>query len=571
MNKKAFSYVRFSSAEQAKGRSQKRQEEDCAAYCRENNLELATGDEYRFFDAGRSGFKGEHLGDKGQLARFIKLVEDGTIERGSTLIVESLDRLDRRSVIKALPQFLDLLGAGIRIVTLTDRRVYTEDASDYDLLGSFIIMSRANEESSTKSRRVRDAMRKKHEAAREYKKPMGRAIPRWLELGRDGDFVALEERAQVVRRIFQLAIDGCGRGTIAKMLNADGVENFNAEVQRRNGKEPSGWGTSSVDKVLKNQAVIGRYQPFSVQDSADGKRAKVGEAIEGYYPEIVDADDFYRAKMELEERRTGGGTKQSEAFNVWQGVAKCIHCGTALHLINKGKKPKGGTYLQCFRARKQKGVCAGRLIRLDQSEEMFRGMLLRLESLSLVKDSSSDIRKKLAAAEGRLLETKDRREKYRPLLETAPSDLLAEIAAKAERDIEGLQEQVEGLKASLASEQNLSYGDFMQRLDLVTPEGRRKANTLVKRLGVLVHIGREEGYAVSQGGRISFGMAYRDGQAGYLGTIWRQATKGQVLHEVASRALARMAKMGVFVPATEAGIKEHVAQVDADERAAEAV
>ena len=140
MTKTAYSYIRFSSPAQALGRSQARQMEDCLRYCAEHGLHLAEGDDYRFLDAGVSGWKGDHLGEKGQLRRFISLVEDGTIKPGSVLIVEALDRLGREQVRKALGVFLQLIGLGIEIVTLTDQRVYSETGSDTDLILSIFCL-----------------------------------------------------------------------------------------------------------------------------------------------------------------------------------------------------------------------------------------------------------------------------------------------------------------------------------------------------------------------------------------------------------------------------------------------
>lgn len=49
---KAYSYIRFSSPEQAKGDSYRRQREAALAYCQEQGLELAATNEYTFFDRG---------------------------------------------------------------------------------------------------------------------------------------------------------------------------------------------------------------------------------------------------------------------------------------------------------------------------------------------------------------------------------------------------------------------------------------------------------------------------------------------------------------------------------------
>ena len=53
----AYSYVRFSTPEQAKGRSYERQIEAAAAYAKEHGLTLA---DYTFEDLGVSAFRGKN-------------------------------------------------------------------------------------------------------------------------------------------------------------------------------------------------------------------------------------------------------------------------------------------------------------------------------------------------------------------------------------------------------------------------------------------------------------------------------------------------------------------------------
>ena len=498
---KAYSYIRFSSAEQAKGRSQVRQIEACEKYCHDNNLHLATGEEYMFLDAGLSGYHGEHLGEKGQLTRFIKLVEDGTIPAGSTLIVESLDRLSRQDVNTALGYFLRILGRGIRVVTLSDGKTYTNKGENFDLIISILIMARANEESSTKSKRIRDAMKAKHEKAREQGLPMGKAIPLWLELGDDGKFKIREDRAAVVQRVFQMAIDGYGKAVTAKMLNAEGVPSFKNKA----------WGTSSIDKILNNRAVLGEYQPYSVQVMAEGKRLPSGDPILNYFPAIVDDSTYYQAQAAVSGRKVAGTTKQSERFNVWQGVAKCVYCHAAMHLVNKGKPPKGNTYLQCANARK--GLCKGKVVRLDHSEVVFKDILAKLDSLSLVQDSSGKISKELAEVEGRLAGKKDKLAQYTVLLAENPTATINKLVGTTEDEIKALEKQREDLMAALAAETVGNREDFFKKLDLVTPVGRSKANMLLKRLKVLVYIGT--GYLVTEKDEARFVLAYKDGEIGF--------------------------------------------------------
>lgn len=231
---KVFSYVRFSSAKQSAGDSKARQLKSANAFADEHGYELADPKDYLFFDAGRSAYKGRHLDDTGELARFLAFVEDGTVPTGSILVIESLDRLSRERVRDALPRFLDLLAKGINVYTSTDRRLYTSDYNEIDLIVSIITMSRAHEESATKGSRVSSAWQNKHEEARETGKPLGKLRPLWLDLTPDG-YVLNPAHAQVVQRIFDLSAKGHGSRVIAATLNQEGISTFSADRKNSSG------------------------------------------------------------------------------------------------------------------------------------------------------------------------------------------------------------------------------------------------------------------------------------------------------------------------------------------------
>src|SRR5262245_11384720 len=112
----AYSYVRFSSPEQAKGDSLRRQTEAAAEWCKRSKVRLDTTTTFR--DLGKSAFLGDHRTnpDRHALARFLKMVEDGKVPRGSYLLIENLDRLSREHVLPALSLLLNLIQDGIRVV-----------------------------------------------------------------------------------------------------------------------------------------------------------------------------------------------------------------------------------------------------------------------------------------------------------------------------------------------------------------------------------------------------------------------------------------------------------------------
>lgn len=88
---KAYSYVRFSSSQQAKGTSLERQTNAATEYAKRRDWELDT--QTTFHDLGVSAFRGSHEG--GAFGQFLSAVEQGLITTTCALLVESLDRLGR--------------------------------------------------------------------------------------------------------------------------------------------------------------------------------------------------------------------------------------------------------------------------------------------------------------------------------------------------------------------------------------------------------------------------------------------------------------------------------------------
>jgi len=91
MKKTAYSYIRFSSPEQAKGDSFRRQLSRTVEYCEKHDLILS---ETRFQDLGVSGWTGKNI-ERGALGDFLIAVKAGKIPTGSVLIVENFDRFSR--------------------------------------------------------------------------------------------------------------------------------------------------------------------------------------------------------------------------------------------------------------------------------------------------------------------------------------------------------------------------------------------------------------------------------------------------------------------------------------------
>ena len=180
---------------------------------------MTLDDSLQLTDLGVSAFNSTNAAT-GKLGLFISAIESGAVKAGSYLLVESLDRLSRAEVMTALNQFTSILSKDISIVTLADNRVYTKGSINDigNLVYSLMVMSRAHEESLTKSRRLSAAWENKRKKARVSGHKLTKTCPAWVELKSDV-FHIIPDCVEIVKEIFQMALDGLGYVSIAKRLN----------------------------------------------------------------------------------------------------------------------------------------------------------------------------------------------------------------------------------------------------------------------------------------------------------------------------------------------------------------
>jgi DNA invertase Pin-like site-specific DNA recombinase len=189
---RAYSYLRFSTPEQQRGDSFRRQSESAQRYADQHDLDL--DQDLTFQDLGVSAFRGRNVVE-GSLGAFLKAVDEGRVSRGSYLLVESLDRLSRDRLMAALALFQSLLERGITVVTLADSKVFTTDSLNDlpDLMWFLMIASRAHEESVTKSHRGKAFWKAKRLKAAEDGTPLTSIVPAWLRLDpKTGDLEVIE-------------------------------------------------------------------------------------------------------------------------------------------------------------------------------------------------------------------------------------------------------------------------------------------------------------------------------------------------------------------------------------------
>jgi DNA invertase Pin-like site-specific DNA recombinase len=333
MKHTAYSYIRFSTREQGKGDSKRRQTEAAADWCARNGATLDTST--TFHDLGRSAFTGSHRSnpDRNALAAFLKMVEQGKIARGSYLLVESLDRLTREHIRPALTLLLNLIEAGVSVVQLRPVEIiYDTNVEPMTLMMALMELSRGNSESAVKSARVGAAWAKKKDLARQGAAQAGRGpvagmacmthrLPGWIEeVG--GKMRLIPGRGAIVKRIYKLAANGYSATAILKRFKAEGVPPMG-----RSGK----WCRSYICHILSDRRPVGEYQ------GKNRKQQPEGEPIPNYFPPCVTDAEWRAARAVLAGRRLPPA-RTTDFVNLFSGLLRDARDGTSYHRQVAGGK-----------------------------------------------------------------------------------------------------------------------------------------------------------------------------------------------------------------------------------------
>lgn len=334
---KAYSYMRFSTPEQAKGDSKRRQALLAEEYAKENGLELDRTLTFR--DFGVSAFRGANV-EIGKLGEFMEAIRRKEVESGSFLLVESLDRISRDQILPAQNIFTQIILEGVTIVTLADRRVYSADLvnkAPFLLIEAIVILIRANEESETKSKRLKASWVNRRSNI--STKPMTSLGPAWLKYNKKArKFEIIESRAKIIRRIFEEHLSGKGSCSIARGLRNDKVPTWTLSKG-----QPSIWREAYICKILKSTSVIGRLTTHVMDNSERWKRIPLSEVAD-YYPSVISEELFYKVQ-EVNRKFKSLYKGPVTIKNIFASLGRCSCCGSIHSYRSRGT---GYSYLICY-------------------------------------------------------------------------------------------------------------------------------------------------------------------------------------------------------------------------------
>jgi DNA invertase Pin-like site-specific DNA recombinase len=464
----AFSYVRFSTPQQEAGASLQRQTDKAAKYALERGLTLDT--DLNMTDLGVSAFRGKNA-RTGALGGFLEAVERGYVPKGSYLLIENIDRLSRADIITANGLFLQLVGSGINLVTLTNGETYSTERLQREPEAIFLVvleLIRANKESLRKSELVRDAKARKKQRLAENGpggKPYTRQTPAWITWNdAQKDYTLISERAAIVREMFERIDAGDGLMRIARELNERGVPTW-TQVGKR--KTADHWRTSYIRKVITSTAPIGTLTLHTTthHETTRARRDEPMAPVENLFPAAVDAELYWRVNRRLSTKAPRGRHATQAPKSIVSGIAFCATCGRAVTRVAKGKTG-AHVYLVCSGANMRAGGCTYRAVPYSAVEDALRQNAHRLITEAPRGKSTTALEKQIDALQANADAAESMAFELAELLaRERSSETVRRRLSAVERELKSLQRQLRDLRAQRDTMTTASVKDRLKAVE----------------------------------------------------------------------------------------------------------
>lgn len=439
----AYSYRRFSQASQEMGHSLRRQADTAKAWCDLNGYTLSNR---VFADKGKSAFKGENFKDDGALNQFIKLHEEGQIEKDCILCIDSADRFSRLPTAKAVKLFLDVIYSGIRIAftgSLLYRDVIdieTIEKNDSLLTEVMGELRRAYRESAEKSRKVKLAIDERRESIKSGTVLNHNNVPKYFKFipeekfgkGWKGRYVKHPVFAPYVYELIEGILAGRSMYEMAQDFNKREIPTFRRSFE---------WHRNSIRQILRNRCLIGEYL-----------------GVKNYVEPYVDETTFLKVQNILNQNKALRGTRATTT-NIFKGLMFCAECGKAFVVGSGEYKGVSYRYFRCSNYGK-KNECQKVYFRAYPIEEEFFRDFIEKNPYSLVNEEDrqelKQIRADIATKTARQVEIGKELEGLAVLVKDVASipEFKARIV-KLQKEREQLKASIDELTAKVAAIQDI--------------------------------------------------------------------------------------------------------------------
>ncbi len=394
------------------------------------------------------------------------------------LIIKDFSRFSRRNS-RGLVELEDLRDAGVRIISIGENVDFPNDDDWLKIQFTFII----NEMPITDtSKKVKTVIKRRQQDGKWIC-----AAPYGYIVNKRQEFEAVPTEAEVVRRIFQLYMDGWGYKKIANQLTSEGVPT--PRMAERDRKEAAGeeyrrkvkpaWAIVTVQGILDNDFYIGTLRQgkyarkkINGRDIRQDEREQV--VIERHHQEIIDYRTFAAVKALRESRTTSHYRGRKKYDNVYSGFLECGDCGSPMFAMSR-RDIKDAYRCGEYHKRGLK-ACTSHHIRTDKLDELLKIYIRKIKENSAVM--LDRLNEDLAKEEEDVAET----EQAAANLEAVLTDLQEELKATKRqrvRDIMKHPEQEEALEETYEELES----DLLRRMEGIQNQiamAADKRNTIIQ-------------------------------------------------------------------------------------------
>jgi len=160
------------------------------------------------------------------------------------------------------------------------------------------------------------------------------------------DFWVVDEpAAEVVRRVYQLTMDGYGLNQISNILTKDKVlvpshylkMTGNSKWQKNVAKDPYLWGIHAVERILTKQEYCGDVVNFKTSKHVKDKRSSPNDQsqwqiFENIHEPIIDRATFENAQRVYKSMKKKRADKNGK-FHPLAGLIYCSSCGGKMYIF----------------------------------------------------------------------------------------------------------------------------------------------------------------------------------------------------------------------------------------------
>jgi site-specific DNA recombinase len=254
-----------------------------------------------YADEGVSGTVGLHERPGGR-----RLQEDAKARRFDTVLLYRLDRIGRKLlVVVDAHDRLEEVGVALKSATETIDTSTPAGRMYFQMLASFSEFERETIRQRTSDGLGRALRNGKH---------LG-VLPYGYDMDEQGNYVVVEEEAEIVRQIFTNIASGSTLYAEAKRLNAEGVPSPGHRYRGKPRKHGASWIHSTIARLVHQSAYSGTHRA----------KTKNGE-IERPVPAILEAALQKRAIRRLAENKQYSGGRRTRSY-LLRGLIVCERCG----------------------------------------------------------------------------------------------------------------------------------------------------------------------------------------------------------------------------------------------------